>query len=634
MRAAAATGPAETQPPVLWDSLDVAIIGGGPAGLATAIALRSVMPNLKLKVFEAGPEATQQGAGVGLYANGARALEALDPRILHELVSRAVYTIAFAEYNDITGKRWPHLRVNKAEEALERLGYAPCVAPWSSLRDALRARVPQGVLEFGCRVTHCSGPGLEGWREELAARAQEPQGAEGESAGNGANGAAAAPAVAGAGVGAGADGEEEWYTLRIAQLTPDASTGGAAGGNGTKGAQTLAPPPPGTAAGSREVAARARFVIAADGYFSRTRRTVADGKAPVFLGSVRWLGSLTEEDFSSGRVPLPAAIAPRELWFHTWMQAAADGSRPPGMGKRGLNVYATSEEGDQGLRLVWSLYAPTSALAEAGLAYPMPRAGGQVGGSGSGTASGSGVHTEGSGGGGGPSSAAAATESDDSEPVSVQLTQRNGSSALARALAVTSYLPADVRAMLAATPPERVGEFGLHMQPEETYVQGAWARGGLLLLGDAAHNGPPNGQGANLAFEDAAVLGALVRRKGLSRETFAAWEAERLPRVKAIMYDKSPGLTASTDLIQSTVLEPLWSPGALAAEAGEGAAALLPSEVAAEVKAALAAGQEEEAKQAVIRWSRARIKEIVGSKLAGRVYPEAVAPPPGTQMMR
>ncbi|KAG2492949.1 hypothetical protein HYH03_008857 [Edaphochlamys debaryana] len=606
-----ATGASEDQPPVLWDSLDVAIIGGGPAGLAAAIALRSVMPDLRLKVFEAGPEATQQGAGVGVYANGARALETLDPRILHELVSRAVYTIAFAEYNDVTGERWPHLRVNKAEEALERLGYAPCVAPWSSLRDALRARVPQGVLEFGCRVTHCSGPGLEGWREELAARAQAPQGAEGERAGNGVNGAAAAPAVAGAGVGAGADGEEEWYTLRIAQLTPDASTGGAAGGNGASGPQAPAPPPPGAAAGSREVAARARFVIAADGYFSRTRRT---------------------EDFSSGRVPLPAAIAPRELWFHTWMQAAADGSRPPGIGKRGLNIYATSEEGDQGLRLVWSLYAPTSALAEAGLAYPMPRAGGQVGGSGSGTASGSGVHTEGSGGGGGPSSAAAATESDDSEPVSVQLTQRNGSSALARALAVTSYLPADVRAMLAATPPERVGEFGLHMQPEETYVQGAWVRSGMILIGDAAHSGTPNGQGANLALEDAAVLGALVRRKGLSRETFAAWEAERLPRVKAIMYDKSPGLTASTDLIQSTVLEPLWSPGALAAEAGEGAAALLPSEVAAEVKAALAAGQEEEAQQAVIRWSRARIKEIVGSKLAGRVYPEAVAPPPGTVM--
>ncbi len=43
-------------------------------------------------------------------------------------------------------------------------------------------------------------------------------------------------------------------------------------------------------------------------------------------------------------------------------------------------------------------------------------------------------------------------------------------------------------------------------------------QGRLLLLGDAAHTGPADGQGANLAMEDAAELGAYVRRHGLGPE--------------------------------------------------------------------------------------------------------------------
>ncbi len=37
-------------PAVLWDDLDVAVVGGGPAGLATAAALLRADPGLKIKV--------------------------------------------------------------------------------------------------------------------------------------------------------------------------------------------------------------------------------------------------------------------------------------------------------------------------------------------------------------------------------------------------------------------------------------------------------------------------------------------------------------------------------------------------------------------------------------------------------
>ena len=51
--------------------------------------------------------------------------------------------------------------------------------------------------------------------------------------------------------------------------------------------------------------------------------------------------------------------------------------------------------------------------------------------------------------------------------------------------------------------------------------QGAWVRDRLVLVGDAAHTAPPDGQGANLALEDAAVLGACVRKHGLGPEVRA-----------------------------------------------------------------------------------------------------------------
>ncbi len=44
------TGHTDNMPVVAWDDLDVAIVGGGPAGLATAAALLRVQPGLKLKV--------------------------------------------------------------------------------------------------------------------------------------------------------------------------------------------------------------------------------------------------------------------------------------------------------------------------------------------------------------------------------------------------------------------------------------------------------------------------------------------------------------------------------------------------------------------------------------------------------
>ncbi len=55
----------------------VAIIGGGPAGLAAAIAL-SKLPYLSVTVYEQNPEPREVGAGISLSYNAWRVLDLLE----------------------------------------------------------------------------------------------------------------------------------------------------------------------------------------------------------------------------------------------------------------------------------------------------------------------------------------------------------------------------------------------------------------------------------------------------------------------------------------------------------------------------------------------------------------------------
>ncbi|EFJ52572.1 hypothetical protein VOLCADRAFT_103060 [Volvox carteri f. nagariensis] len=136
--------------------------------------------------------------------------------------------------------------------------------------------------------------------------------------------------------------------------------------------------------------------------------------------------------------------------------------------------------------------------------------------------------------------------------------------------------------------------------------QNAWVHGGLLLVGDAAHAGRADGQGANIAFEDAAVLGALVRQNGLGHKAFAAWEEVRQPRVRDILWDPKPDGATRSALIQNSAFEQLWCPLRVAAA--------LPAGVRQEVQEAVARGGVEAGRQVVINWSQRAIRELVEAK--------------------
>ena len=93
--------------------------------------------------------------------------------------------------------------------------------------------------------------------------------------------------------------------------------------------------------------------------------------------------------------------------------------------------------------------------------------------------------------------------------------------------------------------------------PYELPELSAWSRGRTLILADAAHAMPPNGQGSAIALEDVAYLARLFdsddARAGGHAAIFARFEAVRRRRVAAV---KKAGKTASP--LKSNVAPESW----------------------------------------------------------------------------
>jgi 2-polyprenyl-6-methoxyphenol hydroxylase-like FAD-dependent oxidoreductase len=89
----------------------------------------------------------------------------------------------------------------------------------------------------------------------------------------------------------------------------------------------------------------------------------------------------------------------------------------------------------------------------------------------------------------------------------------------------------DIRALL--TDPARIN----YTRFETHLLDGAWNRGRVVLIGDAAHTCPPTlAQGAALALEDAAVLAELLLGADtVDDDLWSAFTARRLERVRTVV---------------------------------------------------------------------------------------------------
>lgn len=113
----------------------------------------------------------------------------------------------------------------------------------------------------------------------------------------------------------------------------------------------------------------------------------------------------------------------------------------------------------------------------------------------------------------------------------------------ARLIEIHSNDHAPITDILAASGP--VERFSIYEAPAMT----TWSRGRVCLVGDAAHAmGPHTGQGASMALEDSITLARCLRDGDGIPAAFAAYAAERKPRVTAVIQQtrqtgsqKSPG---------------------------------------------------------------------------------------------
>jgi 2-polyprenyl-6-methoxyphenol hydroxylase-like FAD-dependent oxidoreductase len=92
--------------------------------------------------------------------------------------------------------------------------------------------------------------------------------------------------------------------------------------------------------------------------------------------------------------------------------------------------------------------------------------------------------------------------------------------------------PFGLDAAIAATPSEDILQNDLVDRPPA----GTYARGRLVLLGDAAHPTTPNlGQGANMAIDDAIALARALRDEADASAAWARYQRERLGRTRRIV---------------------------------------------------------------------------------------------------
>lgn len=118
----------------------VGIIGAGPAGLSTAIALRK--QGIDVHIYERATAFRPIGAGVTLSPNGVRSLAAIDADIVQQLKKQGSQLNRFRIR---TARGWPILNQPVKDDDYDQ----PFLAiRWFSLQETMRAKLPPETLHL------------------------------------------------------------------------------------------------------------------------------------------------------------------------------------------------------------------------------------------------------------------------------------------------------------------------------------------------------------------------------------------------------------------------------------------------------------------------------------------------------
>lgn len=120
----------------------VAIVGAGPGGLATAIALQK--QGFDVQVYEKAHEFRPAGTGLGLLPNGLNCLDAIEPGIVETLKDSGCQ-VQNAVLKNTAGET---IHANPTNQYLEKYGQPLLTVWWWRLQQILASRLPSDIIHL------------------------------------------------------------------------------------------------------------------------------------------------------------------------------------------------------------------------------------------------------------------------------------------------------------------------------------------------------------------------------------------------------------------------------------------------------------------------------------------------------
>lgn len=498
---------------VVPTEVDVAIVGGGPGGLASAAAIVSALgSDVRIKVYESMKGYRLQGSGVGLHANAQRALEAINPDLLARFKSHGTPVNTSKLFNlqgDFTGQ---FKSFSEDEAKLEdKYGIRLFVLGWHEIRQLLYEHLPPDLVEFDKQLTHYDsdndGVTLHFDRGQPPVHARVLVGADGYFS------KVRAQCLD--------DGPPQFANMVMWRARIGWQEGmpepNVSMGYRNPAATGLSHPfaiifQMGTLQSTKDrswtwiLAAPMETVQKAGVGFNPNTRTVTAIQGDAASGSALENAMRVFADFPQPLLDIVKSTDPTTVTQHG-LYIRALGDAP----ETAAAASSAMQESSQSPSQITDQASPKPIASSAAQTQQVS----DEQESGQHSHQSSQTHTD--------------SQQTEREPPGMGNTRRQG-----------SYLG--------------------QRQTSGQESEGIWGKGRVTLLGDAAHATIPNGQGLCLAMEDAVVLAWHLRRQGFTPQALRSYEQERLPRVKTIHVKgvDSASVEDKEKYLFKPTFKPLW----------------------------------------------------------------------------